>query len=63
MTDRAILSAGQQVIIVADHTKLGRTAPAFVAPLSTIDVLVTDTQADRGICQSMQELGILVIQA
>jgi len=63
MTDRAILSAGQQVIVVADHTKLGRTASAFVAPLSAIDVLVTDTAADRNICQSMQELGILVIKA
>lgn len=63
MTDRAILSAGQQVIVVADHTKLGRTAPAFVAPLSAIDVLVTDTSADATICQSMQALGIHVLQA
>ncbi|MCX6015352.1 MAG: DeoR/GlpR family DNA-binding transcription regulator [Chloroflexales bacterium] len=63
MTDRAILSAGKHVIIVADHTKLGRSAPAFVAPLSAIDTLVTDSNADSTLCHAIATIGVRVIQA
>ncbi len=63
MTDRAILSAGKRVIVVADHTKLGRSAPAFVAPLSAIDTLVTDSNADNSVCAAISAIGVRVIQA
>lgn len=63
MTDRAILSAGKHVIIVADHTKLGRSAPAFVAPLSAVDTLVTDNNADSALCSAIAAIGVHVIQA
>ncbi len=33
MTDRAILKAGRQVIVVVDHTKFGRVATARLAPM------------------------------
>jgi DeoR family transcriptional regulator, aga operon transcriptional repressor len=45
MTDRAILRVARQVIVVADHTKLGRVSTAFVAPLSKVNILITDDQA------------------
>ena len=45
LTDRAILGMGGQVIIVADYTKFGRVSTAFLAPLSAIHTLVTDSQA------------------
>jgi DeoR/GlpR family transcriptional regulator of sugar metabolism len=63
MTDRAILSAGKRVIVVADHTKLGRSAPAFVAPLSAVDTLVTDSNADNTVCSAITAIGVRVIQA
>lgn len=63
MTDRAILSAGKRVIVVADHTKLGRSAPAFVAPLSAVDTLVTDSNADSTVCAAISAIGVRVIQA
>ncbi|RLT31169.1 MAG: DeoR/GlpR transcriptional regulator [Chloroflexi bacterium] len=63
MTDRAILSAGRRVIVVADHTKLGRSAPAFVAPLSAVDTLVTDFSADPVICDAIAAIGVQVILA
>ena len=34
MTDRAILKIGREVIVVADHTKCGASATAFVAPIT-----------------------------
>lgn len=45
---RAMIQIGQQVIGLADHTKLGEVAFAYVAPASVIDVLVTDDLGDLG---------------
>ncbi len=45
MTDRAILKAGREVIVVADHTKFGRVSTAFLAALDSIHTIITDEQA------------------
>ena len=45
---RAMIQIGQEVIALADHTKLGEVAFAYVAPASAIDVLVTDETSDLG---------------
>jgi DeoR/GlpR family transcriptional regulator of sugar metabolism len=62
MTDRAILRAGREIIIVADHTKCGRVSTAFVAPVTAIHVLVTDEQTPALFVQQLNTLGIRVIQ-
>jgi DeoR/GlpR family transcriptional regulator of sugar metabolism len=46
-TDRAIISIGRQIVIAADHTKCNRTSTTFVAPLSAVHTLVTDTETPR----------------
>jgi DeoR/GlpR family transcriptional regulator of sugar metabolism len=63
LTDRAILDMGAQVILVADHTKLGRIASAFVAPIDHISTLVTDENANQDILESIHRMGIEVIVA
>lgn len=63
LTDRAILDMGAQVILVADHTKLGRIASAFVAPINRISTLVTDEKANRRILDDIHKMGIEVIVA
>ncbi len=63
LTDRAILKIGREVIIVADHTKLGVIASAYLAPLSAVDVLVTDREADPEFIQALQERGVHVVLA
>jgi DeoR/GlpR family transcriptional regulator of sugar metabolism len=45
---RAMIEIGQQVIGLADHTKLGEVAFSFVTQASAIDILVTDDLADLG---------------
>jgi DeoR/GlpR family transcriptional regulator of sugar metabolism len=45
---RAMIQIGQQVIGLADHTKMGVVAFAYVAAASVIDLLVTDELADLG---------------
>jgi DeoR/GlpR family transcriptional regulator of sugar metabolism len=43
---RAMISVAQQVIGLADHSKLGTVSFVCVGPASSVDVLVTDELAD-----------------
>jgi DeoR/GlpR family transcriptional regulator of sugar metabolism len=43
-TERAMMRAADQVIVVADSTKIGHTSLALLCELGEIDVLVTDDQ-------------------
>lgn len=63
MTDRRILQAGKQVIVVADHTKLGRVSTVSVAPLSVLDTLVTDVDAPPDFVATLKLRGVRVLQA
>ncbi len=61
MTDRAILGQGGDVIIVADHSKCGRVSTAFLAPLSAIDMLITDDQAPLAFVNASRLAGVNVV--
>jgi DeoR/GlpR family transcriptional regulator of sugar metabolism len=63
MTDRAILKAGQEIIIVADHTKFGRAATVLLAPLESIHTIVTDGQIRQDFLVAVESKGIRVIAA
>jgi DeoR/GlpR family transcriptional regulator of sugar metabolism len=60
-TDRAIIHAASEVIVVADHSKFGKVSTAFVAPISAIHKLVTDDKASKEIIASIQAQGVDVI--
>jgi DeoR/GlpR family transcriptional regulator of sugar metabolism len=63
LTDRAILNAGRETIIVADHTKFGRIATAFLAPLESVHTIVTDTETTEEYIKKLEAQGITVICA
>lgn len=63
LTDRAILNAGRETIIVADHTKCGVMSTAFVAPLTAMHTLVTDDRTDTEFIETLRSQGIEVIVA
>jgi DeoR family transcriptional regulator, aga operon transcriptional repressor len=63
MTDRAILRAGREVFVLADYTKVGRVSTAFVAPLSSVHCLVTDSGAPAEILAQMRQAGLRVMVA
>lgn len=63
MTDRAIIEMAPELIVVADHTKFGKVASAYVAPVERITTLVTDSDTDRGTVARLEERGIRVIVA
>ena len=61
LTDRAILKIGREIIIVVDHTKVNRVATALLAPLNRMQIVVTDSKADRKFVQALKKQGIQVI--
>lgn len=63
MTDRAILERGDQVIIVADHTKCERVSTAFLAPVTVINKLVTDDKTSPDFVAALKANGVEVIIA
>jgi DeoR/GlpR family transcriptional regulator of sugar metabolism len=63
MTDRAILKAGKEIIVVADHTKFGRAATVLLAPLESIHTIVTDDQTPQDFIDEVESRGIKVVKA
>jgi DeoR/GlpR family transcriptional regulator of sugar metabolism len=61
MTDRAILARRGEIIIVADHSKCGRVSTAWVAPITTIHKLVTDSAAPGDFVNALRAKGIEVL--
>jgi len=61
MTDRAILKAGKEIIVLADHTKFGRAATVRLAPLESIHSIVTDRQTPQDMLEAVRERGLKVI--
>jgi DeoR/GlpR family transcriptional regulator of sugar metabolism len=43
-TERAMLRCADEVVVVADHTKVGRPALAFLCPFKEVDTLIVDPQ-------------------
>lgn len=61
MTDRQILSAGRQVILLADHSKCGRVSSGVLAPLSRVHTLITDTGTPEEFVTRVRALGVSVL--
>ena len=62
-TDGHLIEAAQKVVVVADHSKRGVVALAKTAPLSRVDVLVTDEGADAEILREIELAGVRVVVA
>lgn len=62
MTDRAILTIAPQVVIVADHTKFGRSSSVIVAPVTAAHYVITDREASPPIVAQLRALGVEVRQ-
>jgi DeoR family fructose operon transcriptional repressor len=60
---RLMIESCDSVIIVADHTKLGRIGMIHVAPLTAADTLVTDELAPSELLEQLEMRGIRVVIA
>jgi DeoR family fructose operon transcriptional repressor len=60
---RAMVRAGQRVVVLADSGKLGREHLVRFAAPEEVDVLVTDSDADPAIVAALEAAGIEVVLA
>jgi DeoR/GlpR family transcriptional regulator of sugar metabolism len=58
LTDRAIMKAGREVILLADYSKINRVSTTMLAPLTDVHKLVTDQQTPCEFISALQALGI-----
>ncbi len=57
---QTIIAQSRRTFLVADHSKLKRTAPARIASLSEIDVFFTDRSLSPTLSQRCREWGVRV---
>ena len=62
-TNHAMVAKAHRTIVVADGSKIGRTALAKMADATEVDVLITDDSADAGELEKLRALGVEVVLA
>ena len=55
---QAMVRAAKEVVVGADGSKIGNVAAAHVAPLSSVDRLITDTGADPRELERIRKSGV-----
>jgi DeoR/GlpR family transcriptional regulator of sugar metabolism len=63
LVKKPLIQNAHQRIVVADSSKIGRTTFTSVAPLSMVDLLVTDAGVDPEMRQAIEKMGIEVLIA
>jgi len=63
LTDRTIIEMAPELIVVADHSKFGKAASAYVASVDRMTTLVTDADTDPETLTQLRKMGIRVIVA
>lgn len=58
--ERAIVGSAKELVVLADHTKLGVESTYPVAPVTRIHHLVTDTSGDTSVLESLSSRGVHV---
>jgi DeoR family transcriptional regulator, aga operon transcriptional repressor len=61
--DRMLIDRANEVVVVADHTKLGRKTFAQIAPLEVAHTVVTDSSADPELIRQFERVGLRVMVA
>jgi len=52
-----------ELILVADHTKFGKVASAYVAPVERVTTLVTDPETDPHTLARLRDMQVQIITA
>jgi DeoR family transcriptional regulator, aga operon transcriptional repressor len=60
--NRVLIGCSSEVIVVTDHTKLGRDAFAQIAPIGAVGALITDVDAAEEQTAGFEKAGVRVIK-
>ena len=58
--DRALAAAAQQVVVLADHTKIGQDTMCQTVPLARVHTLITDAMAPEAELDAVRSDGVQV---
>lgn len=59
-TDRVIIRSAPEVILVADHSKFGKVSTAFVADVTAVDRIITDSGISPELLQELKQMEVEV---
>lgn len=62
-TDRALIAAARELIVLADYSKFSQSGPSRVMPIDAVTTVVTDTGVPSEALQALHTRGITVMQA
>lgn len=60
---RALVAAARRTVVLADHSKFGRTNLALVATLSQVDTIITDSGVDIELAEEFASAGPRLVRA
>jgi DeoR family fructose operon transcriptional repressor len=60
---RTLVAAAARTVVLTDHSKIGRTELAVVAPLSRVDTVVTDSGVAPELADEIEAAGPRVVRA
>jgi DeoR/GlpR family transcriptional regulator of sugar metabolism len=63
LSDRALRQMASSVVVLADASKFGQVAPAFVYGLDEVDTIVTDAAVDARTVAALRARGVSVVVA
>jgi DeoR family transcriptional regulator of aga operon len=61
--NRVLIERAQRVVVVADHTKIGRATFARIVPIESVTDVITDAGADPALVAQIEAVGVNVIRA
>jgi DeoR family transcriptional regulator of aga operon len=61
--NRVLIERSSRAVVVADHTKLGRSTFARIVPLAAVSDLITDADAPADVVEELQRAGVRVLRA
>jgi DeoR/GlpR family transcriptional regulator of sugar metabolism len=62
-TERQMMRSADEVVVVADHTKIGRQALAFLCELSEVDTIIVDQELPPAQRELFERAGARLIVA
>ncbi len=62
-TERQMMRCAEEVVVVADYTKLGKQALAFLCELAAVDTLIVDSQITAEGRQLVESAGVRLLVA
>jgi DeoR family transcriptional regulator of aga operon len=57
---QAMVRSAEKAVFLADHDKVGQVASAFVADVSSVDLLITDDGADPSVIANLERDGLAI---